>query len=385
MKPTTLPSNNSINDLGAFLLVLLLLACFALPPGVQAVSPPPDGCYAEFTTVEGCNSLQSLTTGVGNTGVGWYSLFGNSSGSYNTALGAGALDLNNGDNNTATGVAALLLNTTGIQNTANGAFALYNNSAGSGNIAIGYYAGSAVTTGNNNVLISNIGVAGESDTIRIGDPAIHAGIFLAGITAMNPAAPNQAVLVDPDTGQLGSADISSFGVVSTDPGNTAVGDQALQNNNGGGYNDAVGAFALFSNIDGSFNNALGEEALYSNIHASQNTAIGDLALVNNDSTGNGSAQFNTAVGAQALLTNTDGDSNNAIGDYALGFNTTGSRNQAIGVDALLNNDTGGSNVAIGDSALSQNVQGSYNTVIGYLAGGSVEGSDNIYIGATSAD
>src|SRR5439155_13547157 len=233
------------------------------------------------------------------------------------------------------------------------------------------------------VLIGNIGVADESDTIRIGDPAIHAGIFIAGITAMGPTAPNQELLVNTGTGQLGRADISSFRVVSTDPGNTAVGDQALQNNNGGGYNDAVGAFALFSNIDGSFNNALGEEALYSNIHASQNTAIGDLALVNNDSTGNGSAQFNTAVGAQALLTNTDGDSNNAIGDYALGFNTTGSRNQAIGVDALLNNDTGGSNVAIGDSALSQNVQGSYNTVIGYLAGGSVEGDDNIYIGGTA--
>src|SRR5439155_19777024 len=105
---------------------------------------------------------------------------------------------------------ALLLNTTETQNTANGGFALYNNSAGSGNIAIGYYAGSAVTTGNNNVLISNIGVAGESNTIRIGDPAIHAGIFLAGITAMDPTAPNQAVLVDPATGQLGSADVGSF-------------------------------------------------------------------------------------------------------------------------------------------------------------------------------
>src|SRR5438552_1338202 len=376
-----------IKQRASVFLFVVLLVCFVIPstPNAFGVSPPPDGCYPAFTTAEGCSALQSLTSGVGNTGVGWYSLFGNSIGNYNTAIGAGALDLNNGDNNTATGVGALLLNTTGTQNTANGSFALYNNSAGSGNIAIGYYAGSALTAGSNDVLIGNIGVAGESNTIRIGDPAIHAGIFLSGITAMNPAAPNQAVLVNPDTGQLGSADISSFGVVSTDPGNTAVGDQALQNNDGGGYNDAVGAFALCSNIDGAFNNALGEEALYSNIHASENTAIGDLALVNNDSTGNGTAEFNTAVGATSLLTNTDGDSNDAIGDYALGFNTTGSRNQAIGVDALLNNDTGGSNVAIGDSALSQNVQGSYNTVIGYLAGGSVEGNDNIYIGATSAD
>jgi uncharacterized coiled-coil protein SlyX len=306
--------------------------------------------------------------------------------SNNTAVGAATLLLNTtGNNNTATGVDALVLNTTGIQNTANGAFALQSNTVGSGNIALGSQAGSSLTTGNNNIDIGNVGVASESNTIRIGDPAVHGSVFVAGITAMSPAAPNQAVLLNPATGQLGSADVSSFGVVSTDPGNTAVGDQALQNNDSGGYNDAVGAFALFSNIDGSFNNAFGDSALYSNIHASENTAIGDLALTNNDSTGNGKAQFNTAVGAQALFTNTDGDSNNAIGFYALGFNTTGILNQAIGVSALGNNVIGSANTAVGDSALSQNVNGSYNTVIGYFAGTSVEGNDNIYIGATSAD
>ena len=372
--------------LPACLLIALVLTRFALLPEVRAVNPPPDGCYTGFTTAEGCNSLQSLTTGVANTGVGWYSLFGNTIGSYNTAIGAAALDLNNGDNNTATGTAALLLNTSGIQNTANGAFALYNNTLGGGNIAIGYQAGSALTTGNNNIAIGNIGVAGESNTIRIGHPAIHAGIFLAGITAMSPAAPIQAVLLDPATGQLGSADVSSFGVVSTDPGNTAVGDQALQNNDSGGYNDAVGAFALFSNVDGSFNNALGESALYSNIHASENTAIGDLALTNNDSTGNGTAQFNTAVGAAALSTNTDGDSNNAIGFFALGFNATGEFNQAMGVNALLGNTDGVANVAIGDSAAASNISGGFNTVIGYLAGQEItDGFDNIYIGATAGD
>jgi hypothetical protein len=374
LKSTTLP-----------FLVTILLNCFAPVPQAQAISPPPDGCYPAYTTAEGCNALQSLTTGLGNTGLGWYALFSTSIGSYNTAVGAGALLANAGDQNTATGIGALLSNTSGYGNTADGAFALFSNTAGGGNIAVGYQAGSALTTGNNNIAIANIGAAGESNTIRIGDPAIHAEIFLAGIIAMSPAAPNQAVLVNPATGQLGSADTSSFGVVSTDPENTAVGAQALQNNDTGGYNDAVGAFALFSNIDASFNNAFGDSALYSNIHASENTAIGDLALTNNDSTGNGKAQFNTAVGAQALSTNTDGDSNNAIGFYALGFNTTGILNQAIGVSALLSNDIGSANTAVGDSALSQNVNGSFNTVIGYFAGASVEGNDNIYIGATSAN
>ena len=93
--------------------VTFILLSFALSPMAQAVVPAPDGCYPNFTTAAGCNALQSLTTGVANTGIGWYSLFGNSSGSYNTAVGAGALDLNNADNNTAVGVAALLLNTSG--------------------------------------------------------------------------------------------------------------------------------------------------------------------------------------------------------------------------------------------------------------------------------
>src|SRR6516165_7981572 len=100
------------------------LAIFGLSPAVQAVSPAPDGCYPNFTTAEGCDALNFLTTGAGNTGLGWRSLFLNSIGSFNTGVGAGALALNTADNNTATGTAALLLNTTGVDNTANGAGAL---------------------------------------------------------------------------------------------------------------------------------------------------------------------------------------------------------------------------------------------------------------------
>jgi hypothetical protein len=73
------------------------LACFALSPTAQAVVPPPDGGYANFTTAEGQNALFSLTTGVGNTAVGWFSLFSNTDGSFNTAVGAGTLLFNVGD------------------------------------------------------------------------------------------------------------------------------------------------------------------------------------------------------------------------------------------------------------------------------------------------
>jgi len=63
-------------------LIALTVACFAISPMAQAVNPTPGGCYPGYTTAEGCNTRQSLTSGLGNTGVGWYSLFDNSIGSY---------------------------------------------------------------------------------------------------------------------------------------------------------------------------------------------------------------------------------------------------------------------------------------------------------------
>src|SRR5438874_10027405 len=153
-------------------LVALLLACFVVPQAAQAVVPPPDGGYPNFTTAEGDNALKTLTTGVGNTAVGTFSLFSVSTGSFNTAVGAGALDLNTADSNTATGAAALLFNTTGTentavgtaalesnetasQNTANGAFALFSNTIGEQNTAIGREALFNNTTGNFNTAIGH--------------------------------------------------------------------------------------------------------------------------------------------------------------------------------------------------------------------------------------
>ncbi len=114
---------------------LLLTAGFL--PASRAVLPPPDGCYANFTTAEGCNALNALTTGIGNTGVGSYSLFSNTTGNFNTGLGAVTLALNNADNNTAVGIRAMLLNTSGTENTAVGANTLLHNDSGSENNAFG--------------------------------------------------------------------------------------------------------------------------------------------------------------------------------------------------------------------------------------------------------
>ena len=143
------PINHTRSPRGSFL-IWLVFVCFALSPVAQAVSPAPDGCYPNFTTAEGCNALNSLTTGSGNTGLGWWALFTDTDGSFNTGVGAGALILNNGSSNTAVGTVALLLNTTGTQNTAVGANALVFNDSGSGSTAVGYFAlNNQTTTGSN--------------------------------------------------------------------------------------------------------------------------------------------------------------------------------------------------------------------------------------------
>ena len=195
-------------------------------------------------TKDGSGALQNLTTGVWNSAFGDRALNHNTIGGANNAFGVQALFNNTqGTHNVADGVKALFANTTGIGNVGSGFGALFRNvngfantafgslagvsttgdlnvtlgagaginiTTGSDNIALGTLAGSNVTTGNDNIDIGNDGVDGDSNTIRVGDLAVHNSVFLAGIVPMNPEAPNQAVLVDPGTGQLGMASVGSF-------------------------------------------------------------------------------------------------------------------------------------------------------------------------------
>src|SRR5437764_4928439 len=109
---------------------LIALTSFALSPTARAVTPLPDGGYANDNTAEGDGALFKLTTGVENTAVGFKALFSLTTGDYNTAVGSlalvnskisgantaigyGALESTTGDGNTAVGADALTSNTTG--------------------------------------------------------------------------------------------------------------------------------------------------------------------------------------------------------------------------------------------------------------------------------
>ena len=244
-----------------FAAIFLALGLLAFSPVAQAVIPPPDGGYPGFNTAEGQNALFSLTTGVANTAVGWFSFESNTDGSFNTGVGAGTLLFNIGDQttgegaaNTAIGAAALLFNTTGFNNTAvgatallnntegfsntanghgalrnnttgevntaNGQAALFSNTTGSGNTAIGFIALSNNTTGDRNIAlgvnagfnlttssdnidIGNTAVAGESGTIRIGSE-FQARTFIAAIRGVTTGIADAVNVVIDSDGQLGT-------------------------------------------------------------------------------------------------------------------------------------------------------------------------------------
>ena len=168
------------------LLIPLVLASFAFLPGAQAgLSPAPDGCYSNFTTAEGCNALLSLTTGSGNTGLGWFALESNTDASFNTGVGAGALVLNDGSSNTAVGTAALLLNATGSNNTAVGTDALVNNTV-SGNTATRFFALEANTIGGT-LETSVLGFALGPNT-AVGAHALESNVDGSACTAVGRSA-----------------------------------------------------------------------------------------------------------------------------------------------------------------------------------------------------
>jgi len=196
--------------------ILSVVTCFAFLSQMQAapdVAPPPDGCYPGFTTAEGCNALVHLTSGAGNTGLGWEALHAVTNGSYNTGVGAGALILNTGDSNTAVGTAALLLNTAGSNNTAVGTDALVYNTAdrntavganalladtsGTDNCAVGFEALTSDTGGGANTAVGrgaldqnvsgnfNTAIGKDAGGLATGSGNVYIGHLVAGVAGEN--------------------------------------------------------------------------------------------------------------------------------------------------------------------------------------------------------
>ncbi len=246
--------------------------------------------------------------GAQNTAIGAWSLQGNYRGSFNTGVGSQSLRANNGGSYN-TGIGYLALNSaipdeTGSFNTAVGASALQNN-AGADNTAVGY---NALQGAPYNINTSTGGGQGGFNT------AIGVSALASYSTGSNNTASGFQALFE-------------NGAASD---NTAVGYQALYSNDSNAAGDAnnntaTGVKALYTNSSGASNTATGFLALYTNSTGGWNTAAGFEALLSNTSGGN-----NTAYGAFALLSSSTGSNNTVVG-YEAGYNLkTGSSNIEIG-------------------------------------------------------
>ena len=289
-------------------------------------------------TAVGVDALGTNTSGSLNTAVGVDALSGNTFGSQNTAVGEGALQSNNGFENTAVGFAAMGSGNypSSSGNTANGAEALLQNETGTNNTAIGLDALVNNWGGCNNTADGAQALGGNwngSDSTAVGYNALA-----------NAGNDSRAVAV----GESALMNDNSYGYYSTNSGisqNTAVGYQALEQNNSGTQNTAEGYQSLLSNTNGSQNTAVGVYALQNNTSGGGNTAVGVYALLNNTS-GSG----NTADGVQSLFNNASGSYNTADGEYSLYYDSSGSLNTAVGYGALSESGSGAYNIAIGFNA-----------------------------------
>ena len=173
--------------------------------------------------INGNLALNSL--GIGNffMGIGAGNLtFNTGLASANVGFGLSVLSaLTTGTSNTSIGYNNLTSLTTGSSNTAVGSTALGFLVTGSSNIAIGPAAGRNFTGAeSDNIDIGNLGVLGESATIRIGTNGTQTKAYIAGIDGVNVGSVAKVVTMASD--QLGTATITAGTGITVTPGANTI-------------------------------------------------------------------------------------------------------------------------------------------------------------------
>jgi hypothetical protein len=211
------------------------------------------------------------TTGSYNSAFGDSSLYANTTGAANVAIGYTCLKNNTGDNNVAAGDRALYHNTSGSANTAFGHGVLVTNTTSSYNSGFGY-----------EVLQNNTG----TNNTGMGYQALSAN------TSGNY--------------------------------NTGVGYQAIYSTTSGNYNTSLGYSSLYANTTGVSNTAIGYNAGVANATGANNTFLGFDA----DASGNYSNATAIGNGSYVLASNRVEIGNNSvtqIGGYVAWTNLSDGR------------------------------------------------------------
>lgn len=183
---------------------------------------------SQFTGDNVSTLTLSFSDSASNTGIGTSSLASLTifSASANTALGfVSGVNIVNGNDNTLIGTFAGAQITDGDNNCGLGANVLNQLVTGNNNIAIGSLAATNYTGAeSSNIILSNAGTLGESNTIRIGTQGAGLGqqntAFMAGVYNVTPGISSPLPVYIDSSGQLGTASavgIYAYTNVNTSP------------------------------------------------------------------------------------------------------------------------------------------------------------------------
>ena len=290
----------------------------------------------------GDNSMQALTTGVSNIGIGT-TLNALTTGSNNVAVGDNSLLGSNGDYNVAVGTRA------------------YSQGTGGSNVIVG---GDAMSqySGNNNVVMGTQAMyyGSGNNNVAIGTNANYNGT-------------NSEATYEGTTAVGHNAQASAEDAVAIGKNANSSREQAISiNGTASGYSSI--AMGTDSSTDGSYGVAIGNSAHteknYSVAIAFDSTATGYMSIA----IGNGATASDYSSLAMGAGSSSSGNSSVAIGNRTSSSNLSAI---AIGLDAQA---AGSESVAIGSNT---NANGTRNTAIGTNACRFVNGSNKTCIGANS--
>lgn len=318
---------------------------------------------------------------------------------YNTLVGSCAGRAYGGDGLTAVGASALLI-TTGIENTAVGTYAGQTCSTGTSNSFIGYKAGAFFSTGTCNVFVGCESGYGSGGAYTTADYNTCVG-YRTGYLFVNDSDYN--TLIGANAGYTYAGDeLTAVGYQAlysnTGVQNTALGTSAGYYNQTGTGNVFVGYLAGYSGGGAVYTGSNNNVAVGSNAHYDiRNSAVGNVSVgaaagyfnqtgTNNvfvgteagkGSAGYTGADYNVCVGYRAgyVLAN-DSDYNTLIGASS-GVAYAGDNMTSVGYSAL-SGTTGDANTALGYKAGQNCSTGIGNTFIGNVAG---QGNAGAYTGA----
>lgn len=295
---------------------------------------------------------------------------------FNTGLGENVLASANGcDQNTLVGFNCGFDITSGSTNCGFGYDCLTGVTTGGYNIAIGAQAATSYTSSeSSNIIISNAGTLGESNTIRIGTQGSGNSeqdtCYIAGIVG-NTVSDAEFVTINSSTGQLGVGTPSSgISTIDGDSGSVTGSTVTITGGSSGAVFTGSGTTLTesFNYLSMAATNSSGNGVISFGgvpiINAFTPSAQGNVFIGTSCGNTTMTGITNYTLGNQCMESLTSGGGNVAIGNLSNYAVTSGQLNLGIGYQCNFSVTTGSGNTSFGQQANLFGVSGSYNTVLG---------------------